>query len=227
MEDKFTHFLDSLENTQNRPVIQTIHQGYKTLHESKSKGMQFVRYGGLSSVKQKGYSKDIPTFHAPPVRRGIYAFPANAVELFLLGKGEFDQRRMEWKKDKEGKKRSHKDYDSEMKDMTLWKDKKTEEQAKEIFEKEGRSEAYEKFEDENMFLAQHAKRKKFSYNGDIWHHLNVPPHAVLQRKGDWIKTSFQDYEKAFKKDRGVDLKLRQREGYGFSKDHLEVFIEKV
>ena len=35
----------------------------------------FVRYGGLSLVKQKGYDPSMPTFHSPPNTRGIYAFP--------------------------------------------------------------------------------------------------------------------------------------------------------
>jgi hypothetical protein len=45
----------------------------------------FLRYGGLSLRTQKGYDPHSERFHSPPARRGIYAFPQKAVELFLLG----------------------------------------------------------------------------------------------------------------------------------------------
>ena len=38
--------------------------------------LRFVRYGGLSSVRQRGYDPSMPGFHSPPARRGIYAFVA-------------------------------------------------------------------------------------------------------------------------------------------------------
>lgn len=44
--------------------------------------MQFVRYGGLSSKKQAAYGKQ--SMHAPPCRRGIYAFPWPYVNFYLL-----------------------------------------------------------------------------------------------------------------------------------------------
>ena len=47
--------------------------------------IKFLRFGGLSPVKQEGYGND--TFHAPPARYGIYCFPETAMERFLLGKG--------------------------------------------------------------------------------------------------------------------------------------------
>lgn len=50
------------------------------------KQIKFCRYGGLSPVIQKGYkeTKDDPTFHSPPARRGIYAFVWPYIEVFLL-----------------------------------------------------------------------------------------------------------------------------------------------
>jgi hypothetical protein len=47
----------------------------------------FVRFGGLDTKKQKGYSTDLDkkTFHAPPTRRGFYAMPKIAQEFFLIG----------------------------------------------------------------------------------------------------------------------------------------------
>jgi len=189
--------------------------------------MQFIRYGGLSSVKQKGYKKDMPTFHAPPTRRGVYAFPWPHVETFLLGKSVFDQRRMKWKKDEKGQKIKSHDDDEEDTSSPLWKDEKTKKQYDEMYEKDAPSEELEKFSQENRFLAEHDKPKKFTYTGELWHHLDVPQHLVLERKGDWIKTSIIDFKKALNKEVGKSSKLKQREGYGYSKDHLEVFIEKI
>ena len=54
----------------------------KKLH---GKPIRFTRWGGLSSVKQKGYNPAMPTFHSPPCRRGIYAFVWPYIETFLLG----------------------------------------------------------------------------------------------------------------------------------------------
>lgn len=54
--------------------------------------IKFVRFGGLSPVIQEGYGKD--SYHAPPARKGFYAFPESTIERFLLSTDVFDQRRM-------------------------------------------------------------------------------------------------------------------------------------
>lgn len=51
----------------------------------KSKLCQFVRYGGLNLKSQKGYTNNNPTYHSPPTKRGIYAMPLIAQDLFLIG----------------------------------------------------------------------------------------------------------------------------------------------
>ena len=43
----------------------------------------FVRYGGLSLVKQDGFNEDMPTFHSPPAKKGVYAFPIKCIDFFL------------------------------------------------------------------------------------------------------------------------------------------------
>ena len=47
----------------------------------------WVRYGGLSPLAQEKFVRDPEqrTFHSPPCRRGIFAFPSGYVERFLLG----------------------------------------------------------------------------------------------------------------------------------------------
>lgn len=47
-----------------------------------NKPVKFCRYGGLSRKHQKGYGSE--TYHAPPTRRGFYAFVWPYVEFFLL-----------------------------------------------------------------------------------------------------------------------------------------------
>lgn len=50
----------------------------------------FVRFGGLALKTQKGYRCTPESFHARPCRRGVYAFPLKAIELFLIGGGYGD-----------------------------------------------------------------------------------------------------------------------------------------
>ena len=64
-----------------------INEAYNKMSVDKSLGT-FVRWGGLSPVIQKGYKQTRgpdATFHTPPAKRGIYAFPIKWVETFLLG----------------------------------------------------------------------------------------------------------------------------------------------
>ena len=58
--------------------------------------MKFIRWGGLSPVVQKGYNPEMPTFHCPPARKGLYAFPFPFIEPFLLS-GDFDNNHKEEK----------------------------------------------------------------------------------------------------------------------------------
>lgn len=58
----------------------------------------FIRYGGLSLVKQKGYSKTAKTFHAPPAPKGVYAFPIKAIDFFMCShRKKFELQRKEFK----------------------------------------------------------------------------------------------------------------------------------
>lgn len=62
----------------------------------------FVRYGGLSLVKQKGYDPSMPTFHSPPSNKGVYAFPLKCIEFFLCAhRKNFLKQRKEFKYTKE------------------------------------------------------------------------------------------------------------------------------
>lgn len=148
--------------------------------------MQFLRWGGLSPVIQRGYDKAMPTFHAPPAKKGFYAFPLGLVEPFLLSGTD------------PARPNNHK--------------------------KEG--------------------CRHFRHTGEIWHHLANAAglkNARLQR-GTWLLTSIQAYEEALRKE----IHLLRSKGHirigtqpecqknfcvstsrGSTRDHLEVFIEKI
>jgi hypothetical protein len=188
-------------------------------------GLSFVRYGGLSSVKQEGYRASMPTFHCPPARRGIYAFPYPYIERFLLGGSVFLPHRMEWIKDKDGNRidsgfpygTGHPDY-AKLCERYMG--------CRECVNPE----ADEDDRDYNWVLAKHVKPRYFDYDGDLWHHLDfrLPRAApVIAKKGSWVKTTMQVFKECLKKETAAIAIQKKRHGYGTSYDHLEVFIEKV
>lgn len=64
-----------------------LNEAYNKISVDKSLGT-FVRWGGLSPVKQRGFKQtksEDATFHSPPAKKGIYAFPVKWIEKFLLG----------------------------------------------------------------------------------------------------------------------------------------------
>lgn len=81
--------------------------------------------------------------------------------------------------------------------------------------------------DDKWYYVKKKPMKHFKYHGDIWHHLNVGASDVLEVKGEWTKTKFEVYEKALRKEIGSRAAMKKRDGYTYTKDHLEVFIEKV
>lgn len=168
----------------------------------------FVRYGGLSSVRQKGYDVSMPTFHSPPARRGIYAFPWPYVEYFLLGSLTFVPGRMVWVKDGKGNRigENHPEFG-------CYADKPF------VFG------VYSGEKSTEHYLATHVRPKHFNYDGDIWHHLSVKRSDILMAKGEWRLSCFQSYCSALRKEIGVVK--RGVDGISYTKDHLEVFIEKV
>ena len=175
--------------------------------------LTFVRYGGLSPVKQKKERGEPENYHYPPANRGIYAFVWPYIELFLVGTGgKFDQRRQTWLRDKQG---------NRIENPQDW----TEETEK-IWDK------YEKYStaktnDGKYYYIEDKKRKKFKYNGEIWHHLKVKQNQILEVQGDWFLTSMFDYKNVLRKEVGRMAVTKKREGFRYSYDHLEVFIEKI
>ncbi len=168
--------------------------------------MYFVRFGGLSKVKYKNYyksgNKNI-SFHTPPVKRGIFAFIWPYIEPFL------------W----------------------VWKVNtnkcKTEE------------EINRKIKNANILL-----RRKFKYKGMLWTHF-IETNVEGRRRGAWVEIHTSDIDDALKKQMQLDRKELSKiyklvscpsknysiinpykrgsvpSGIPMSRDHLEVFIEKL
>ena len=223
--------------------------------EGKSVG-EFVRFGGLSPVKQKGYTTgDDAGFHTPPARKGFYAFPKGYIELFLLGGGRADPKnkdssnRFVYLRDKDGKKitNTHSDFEKYLENDNYW-DVKLGLKDGAVPDEDG-DYAYD---DYHHALVKRVHPKKFKYNGEIWHHLRefVPPTETLKEKGEWVKTTMKTYLEAFAKQAHAskkemwqdarrygsdpdgkksmsDLQVRADPLKYFSRDHLEVFIERL
>ena len=210
-----------------------------------TKGAEFVRFGGLSPVKQRGFTTDSEaSFHSPPARHGVYAFPRGYVEHFLLGGGYSEPgkkagaNRMTYLKDKRGKKinSEHPDYDKYA-EMDKYRSVKGKLKPGAEPDEDGEY----AYDDHVVYLVQDVKPRKFKHNGEIWHHHKefVDPINVIKEKGDWVKTNMETYLKAFKRNAhdakkemntdvsGTDMGAPKNALKWFTRDHLEVFIERV
>lgn len=199
--------------------------------------MKFARFGGLSSVKQKGYDVSMPWFHSPPARRGIYCFIWPYYEPFLLGGTSYSgihtkYAKHEFVKDKEGNIVEVEPYDDSIDIMT--------------YKSPNFMKVYSSVEiDGKYYKTKPKKVKVFDYQGEVWHHLghNLKPSEILQTKGGWVLTDMYYFKKAFKKEFSQLIKGYKSAHKSWCNgqlpnamnnitkhvciDHLEVFIEKV
>lgn len=206
--------------------------------------IKFARFGGLSPVVQKGYTTnpDERGFHTPPARKGFYAFIWPYYEFFLLG-GDFSKlgskyntAKFEYLKDRNGNKIKYDVDNTELKKHLT--------QGKYVSYK--RSEAFSdiswKIWEHNGYAVVKKRPKIFTFTGELWHHFNnnsIKPSDTIDRIGDWIKTDYETFVKAFHKDKIIAMLDQRRIGYeleqinpkspynSISKDHLEVFIERI
>lgn len=199
--------------------------------------MEFIRFGGLSSVKQKGYDSSMPALHSPPARRGIYAFPLGCIVPFLLGGSRNTAKGMHrYVRDKRGN-RLNTDQHEDLFKNTQKKPYVTSTGFEFFYDRN----FYKVYSiDEHGFWRRPAKMKRFEYAGEIWHHLshNLKPSQILATKGRWCLSDIDDYKIAFDKESlklrwdstaAVGKRITEIKGkFGvYSIDHLEVFIEKV
>ena len=200
----------------------------------KPKRIKFVRYGDLNPVKQAGYKKAVRDRFGPPRKRGIYAFVWPFMDLGQISMSVFDGSRHEWVKRKDGSKIQDGDEDagSFTKKNTTWLKppprgpKKNRGMKAMAAMLPGASP--EPYNSKEWFLARLKKRKTFSYQGPIWHHLPASPDDVLDSHGRWIKTSYQTWVKALIKSVGSFNKERRQDNTSQEdKGKYEVFIERL
>ena len=200
------------------------------------KPLTFVRFGGLSSVPQKGYKPSTTGasnpmeqgFHSPPAKRGIYAFVKQAYERFLISGPEpsFHEKgargldpKWEYVKDRQGYKvvlpkefgYEQKDYDALSKQLGI------------KLPPIRRLSMYPDIKTDTHYLTTLKEPKYFKYSGDIWSHLKefVNHGDILKERGSWILTTSEVHREAFERA------LADKKRHNYVKDHLEVFIERV
>lgn len=216
--------------------------------------MQFVRFGGLSPIKQTHYdtSKDKP-FHNPPRKHGLYAFPYPYVEKYLLGATDDPtniSHKTQWLRDTDGNKVKCDDfydyksgYDLKLGDYPIVPKyvkllKKLGIKQKDIWRTWDNK-------DECHYMTVMKKPRTFEYGGELWHHLghHLKPHQILGISGSWTLSDMDDYLFALNREihetrkqmlkswsNFADMKdLMVKDPYKtmFAKDHLEVFIEQI
>lgn len=207
-------------------------------------------YGGLSPLKQRHYETDPAekSYHNPPCRRGIYAFPKGYEEIFMISAtskiGHISNKTFRLK-DASGENLKWDDHILKRENGTLLY---ISQKAKSLLRQRG-IKPNQAYKDSSDNIAVLRKPRHFNHTGDLWHHLidQVDPKDLLDQKGSWIKTTFKVWQEAFKVRSHQDMRYLHGEigfedlkkstigpkidpykktGGGFSTDHLEVFIER-
>jgi hypothetical protein len=188
---------------------------------TKTKKLKFARFGGLSSVNQKGYDPEPRSMHSPPCRRGFYAFVWPYYEMFLLG-GYANQ---VWKpgskftyiRDKDGKvvDSKHPEFETFAAKDGAWQvDSKKYaahmDQAPDSNDPSYWDRCDDLRNDWDVFHADEAKwvlaekpsPRIFEFDKELWHHLSsgLKQHQIVGRYGDWVKSSVQDFRVALEKE---------------------------
>jgi len=223
---------------------------------SKTSKLKFARFGGLSSVNQRGYKCIPETFHSPPSTRGFYCFVWPHYEMFLLG--------ADWTKNPKvtGAKfmyvRDNKDnivtdlhseYESVYSDKNKYWSINTSEYNEFLVKNEDLD--CDEFDSKwnllnlpKFVLVTKPSPRIFTYDGELWHHLgeHLKQHQILATKGGWCKSTVQDYRTALEKEMHESRKstmshmfdknnknvMSQKSAFRYSgKDELECFIEKL
>lgn len=177
----------------------------------KKEPIKFVRFGGLSPLKQDHYeSGEDKTYHNPPRRKGFYAFPWPYMSFFLLGAtytpGHVSNK-SSWILDKDGNKMDSEEflleYDADS--NPVWKP-----EVYAALKRRGLNHTLiwtqaEKEYDENdpnprkFYLVAIKRPKTFSYEKEIWHHLGEYMQAkdIIETSGSWTLSTISDYRDAF------------------------------
>ena len=211
-----------------------------------SKKIKFARFGGLSPVVQKGYTLDPNKrgYHTPPARKGFYSFIWPYYEFFLLGgnysvlntKYKNKNAKYEYLKDKDGNKIKYDEENPKLKKHLL--QGKSGDYKRDM----GYPEISWKIYEFNGYAAIKKSPKIFSYTGELWHHFNndsIKQFEIIEEVGDWIKTDYDVFVRAFKRDNVESMLMQKKVGFEYiqinpkspyrsiGRDELEVFIERI
>jgi len=215
--------------------------------------MKFVRFGGLSPVYQEQYKTTDKSFHNPPRKKGCYAFVHGYIDLFLIGAtyepGHISNKSY-WLRDENGNKIKYDDFFYIVKEQKIDRiefiSKVNPNYIKLIRKQKIKIKDIICYK---QYVAVIRKPKIFDYNGELWHHLgdNLRPENIIESNGSWVKTTIDDFKLALKLEIKSTLKQKHstdfeykynsfggkqdpfntKNGIKISKDHLEVFIEKI
>ena len=187
------------------------------------KNIKFARFGGLSSVNQKGYDSNCDGYHSPPAKRGFYAFLWPYYEFFLLSGGLWTNypwsigTKFIYLKDAKGNiiDENHPDHEYFSSTGKYWSIP-----TKEWYFHHKKHPEYEDPEYDakleahcidwetnhgdkpKWVLVQKPSPRIFEYKGNIWHHLTcyLGPSGALKQKGGWTLSPFDEYAKALQKN---------------------------
>lgn len=207
----------------------------------------FYRWGDLNSVKHKeSRLKDCEkSMHTAPRVYGIYAFLRGFVERFLIG-GSYTHHSVKYLLDEDGNKIPSNDFwdlcGDKIKPFPKYQKllKKRHIKIRDVHD------GFFDEETETWYMTYFVKPHKFYYSGLLWHHLGhyCDSSEIIDKTEYWTKTTFKAYCKAlhkcdtierFKSYLGEDWGKKKEDRHGdphthincFTKDHYEVFIEKV
>jgi hypothetical protein len=196
----------------------------------KTSKLKFARFGGLSSVNQRGYKNHPKSFHSPPAHRGFYAFVWPYYEFFLLGAPETDDPKVPGSKfsyvrDDNGDiiTDKHPEYEALTERWKCWSvDSSEYTKYKKDHYPEGEPDyeasdtvwnawrpkrdafytAWEKTGPPRSVLVTKPHPRIFTHTGQLWHHLesSMSPGRILGRHGSWVKSDVNDYRDALEKE---------------------------
>jgi len=166
--------------------------------------MEFVRWGGLSAVKQKERfvpdkilksDHEIGTFHRPPTRRGIYAFLPDCIEMFLVAWKLFDKE----KQDENGRNILKKEFEHPRR-----------------FSYSGK-----------IWTHIHVNHPQVTYyrKRDSWYETDTDSLPIILKLHKWELNNEGSNDSFF--GQAKDFPEISRVWRRFCKDHFEVFIERV
>lgn len=164
----------------------------------------WMRFGGLSPVKQRQRGKESDaTFHSPPRRRGVYAYVDGFVDTFLIGDtselGHISNKIFRLLDEAE----NPMVWDDHMQfDLAQNRSVPCTKKCLSLLRRKGIQQKQLVPGGENgAFICVLRKPRRFSYTGPVWHHLtnHVKEEEIEQRWGSWVLTSFPAWASAVRK----------------------------